>query len=396
MKSFTKLLICIVVGAFAENAMAQCTEGYTYYGHGGLGWQPNNWFKVIDLDAATLTDAKYPKTGAVDGKSDNLDYGTNTTKAPVGSGTIETPLLDFVGGEFVPSGYTYSIKYHNCVFAPEHNGSAYTKVEDYGETPSGAINSCTINNNTSYITNTYSKKGFIELSRQGSTEEEGSKHGYIQMDGLRAIDKIQWSYSSTSWKRGVMVEVKWGPDEEWEILRSLPSDVGSAQATGGSGYAMFAEQGYEFEESFDMPEDVENEYSIRWRIWDGDETTWKEEYEMGETSTPGYFYKTVNPYGTWQVVRIHQIRVFAGVDGSTFANFTSNISDNTADGFDIFQRGNEICSTIESAIEIYTIDGTLIKQAEGKNVNVAELGKGIYLVKAKAQNGTVKTSKIAL
>ncbi len=397
MRSFTKLLLFSLTVIFANSVYAQCDPSvFTYYGHTNASWEPSEYYQIIDMDAATLTDPTlYPRTGAEDGTFDNSNYGQGTVKAPVGSGEIVTPLYDYDEGSdsYIPSGKTYSIKYWNCVFAPDHYGSAYTKLNEYGTEPSGKDNGCTKNDNTVLVGNVFNKKGFIELSRQSSTEAEGSKHGGIQLDGLRGIEKIQWSYSSTSWKRGVMCEVKWG-DGDWQIRRSIPSGVGGGGASAVDGYATFSEQGYEFEEVFNLGEDFDREFSIRFRIWDGDTITWKDAYDNGEKPA-GYFYTKVDPYGEPQVVRIHQIKVFSGMQGSDFANYT-NISNNQADNFSISKIGNAISLSEEGNVEIYTIDGKLVKTVTGKEINISDLNKGIYVVKAKSLSGIVKNTKIAL
>ena len=243
----TKSMVCsaIAIIGFSAITKAQCPN-FTYYPiNQAIGWNSSEYYKVIDLDAATLTDAaKYPRTGAIDGQDDNVDYEQNILKSPTGDGNITVPLYNPAEekGQYVPSGYNYDIKFVRCVFAPDHYTSALTK-DDNGMLPSGNTNACTINDNTCLVGNVYGKQGFIELSRQAASagEPANSKCGYIQLDNLYGVERIQWSYSSTSWKRGVICEIRLGGEgAEWLPQRIIPSETNA--------YATFSEQGYEFEE----------------------------------------------------------------------------------------------------------------------------------------------------
>ena len=81
----TKSMVCsaIAIIGFSAITKAQCPN-FTYYPiNQAIGWNSSEYYKVIDLDAATLTDAaKYPRTGAIDGQDDNVDYEQNILKSP--------------------------------------------------------------------------------------------------------------------------------------------------------------------------------------------------------------------------------------------------------------------------------------------------------------------------
>ncbi len=393
----TKLMICAAVAliGFASVANAQCPN-YTYYPKSQKsGWNSSEWYKVIDLDAATLTDAtKYPRTGALDGLDDNVDFSTNTLLAPTGDGTITVPLYDTdASGNSYPSGQNYDIKFVRCVFAPEHYTSAYTKIEDYGTLPAGKDDPCTINDNSCLVGNVYGKQGFIELSRQAAGEGEplSAKCGYLQLDNLYGVERIQWSYSSTSWKRGVICEVRMGgEDAEWTKMRVIPSDTYR--------YATFAEQGYEFEESIGLTgEDDQNiPLSIRFRIFDCDTLTWAHEYNLDPSQrSEEYYYARPSAL---QVVRIHQIKVFSALQGSEMAlKNPLSIGENKFDNsFVIRKVGSDICASKECVMEIYTIDGKQVKRGKGAQMDISDVSKGIYVVKATRPDGEVKNIKISI
>lgn len=400
MRFSTKLFACvmIILTSFSIKIFAQCASGVNYYPSSDAfsGWASSNYPMIFDLDAATLTDASYPKTAAVDGEDENFDYNNSKQpKNPVGSGVIPVTLYDYdESGTQHDSGKKYYVKYYNCVFAPEHHTSAYVKLQK-GKTEdvsgcgrNDTSGGCEKNDNSVFKRNVFSKQGFIELNRQASTEVEGSKHGYIQLDGLRGVEKIQWSFSSTAWKRGVSCEVRYGEDPDWYPLRTLPSAV--------KGYCTFGDQGYEFEESLNLIGEDEREMnvSIRFRIWDGDETTWEDELDYpANERNPGFYYLAVDPYSIQQVVRIHQIRVYSCFNGS---ELSTGIDNNDLSAFYIYKSDNSVYATMDSNIEIYTIDGQLAKQGLGKQIDVTNLSKGIYVVRATSLNGVVKNTKISL
>ncbi|MEG1587310.1 MAG: T9SS C-terminal target domain-containing protein, partial [Bacteroidales bacterium] len=210
MKNFTRVSAVLLMASAGISASAQdCT-----YKTPNSGWTPSEWYKVIHIDAAKLTDAALPKSSVSDGKFNavELDYGT---------GSFETPILDGLNNLEIGKGFP--VNFYMCTFAPTHYGSAYTKVEEYGEEPSGKNHPCSKNDNTVLPVSTYSKQGFIELSRlPGNAEAQISKHGYLQIDNLYQVDRIQWSFSSTSWGRGVKMEIKWPGEEEWTEQRWVP------------------------------------------------------------------------------------------------------------------------------------------------------------------------------
>lgn len=392
----TKSIICgaISIMGFSAGAVAQCPN-FTYYPIAQTsGWASSDYYEVINLDAATLTDAtKYPRTGAIDGKDDNVDFGPNTLRAPTGDGNITVPLYDPKGDtDYEPSGYTYDIKFVRCVFAPDHYTSALTK-DDLGELPSGKDNACTINDNTCLIGNVYEKQGFIELSRQAASAGEpiSSKCGYIQLDNLYGVDRVQWSYSSTSWKRGVICEIRYGgEDMEWMPQRIIPSDT--------QNYATFSEQGYEFEEIIRATGNGDEEIpiSLRFRPFDCDTLTWAHEYNLDpKDRSAEYYYARPSAL---QPVRIHQIKVFSIFTGSEIAQKIQSTGMNNVNDERFFVRkeGSEIQASEECLMELYTIAGTQIRSSKGIKMGISDLDKGIYIVKAICSDGTVKNTKISL
>lgn len=387
-RTFTKLFIAAIAMSFAMSVAAQDCVYYTDMTY----WEASDWYKVIDFKASECTDASvYPMTGAEDGKSDNLNYGQSTTKAPLGSGVIATPLYTTTDGvSYTPSGCTWPIKYHNCVFAPTHNTSAYCKLIDWGMNPSGS-SPCYVNDNTVYTSKVYDMVGFVELNRDAAVE---GGFGYMQIDDLYKVDKIQWAFSSTSWKRGVKMDISYESDSEgakiWEPLRWLPSDCLSGP------YTAFSEQGYELEETFDVEDDAP--FSIRIRIWDGDTVSFKPRTyyeEIGDSVTlDKHFYQVPNDTtGCYQVARIHSFTVYAGVDGATYCTSSPIFEDGNnliLRKFDQEIRASKECSKIE----VFDLGGKPVLKGQGSDLNIGSLNFGqYYIVRAMAKDGSVKSLK---
>lgn len=382
MKNVTKLLLVSVMTAYSMGTFAQCEEYYATTT--GITWGESGWYEILNIDAEELTDPSLPKFSGEDGMSNALD-------TDFGTGTFETPIL----GDNGPTGKTWPVKYHMCAFAPTMYNSAYTKIEEWGVEASGNSNACSKNDNTVYNNILYSKPGFIELSRLAASVDapEVSRHGYIEINNIPAVERVQWGFSSTAWGRGVKLDVKYG-DGEWQELRSEVSDLKTV--AGWYNYTTFSEQGYTFEEILNLEEDPETLVSLRWRIWDGTDgdgiITGEFNPETGDYDK--MWYKPIDPLGQWQTVRIHQIKIFSGVNGDELE--PTGINSENADAFYITRNGNELSLTSDANIEIYSVGGNVVSQVYGNKISLEGLAKGIYVVKATADNGVVKNMKIAL
>ena len=64
--------------------------------------------------------------------------------------------------------------------------------------------------------------------------------------------------------------------------------------------------------------------------------------------------------------------------------------------FYITRSGDELSLTANANIEIYSVGGNVVKQEYGNGISLAGLPKGVYVVKATADNGVVKNMKVAL
>ncbi len=390
MKKITLLTLFFVITIAANITRAQCV--YYEYDFASKAyvsvpdvpkWTNSAWYKIIDLDFEKVTDETLPQHNGADGRATTSNWGTGFFQTPVY--TLDEQLNS------VPTGLMWPVKYYLCAFAPNFYGSAYDKVVNNGLNPSsGALVECYANNNTIAPQDIWSKKGFIELSRQsGSTF---SKHGYIQIDSIPACERIQWSFSSTAWKRGFKADINYNDGKGWIPLRWVPSNI--ANSLGG-----LSERGYEYEEMIGLEADPSAIISFRVRIWDGDSI------HANPTKAEPIPFTTVNsPLGQQQVARVHQIKVYAGsvpevapkggvpeslyilsgVKNVEFNGITSRL-----------QHKNIIISETVPA-SIYSIEGKEMFKGITDRIDVSNYNKGVYVLKTTNLNGLTNSKKIIL
>ncbi len=389
MKKITLLTLFFAIAIVANYTKAQClyyeydftTKSYVAVTDGPK-WTNSAWYKIIDIDFEKVTDATLPQHNGADGRATTSNWG---------SGFFKTPIYTFDDQlNSVPTGLMWPVKYYLCAFAPNFYGSAYEKIVNNGLTASGNNITCYMNDNSYLPSDIYSKKGFIELSRQAGTTF--SKHGYIEIDSIPACERIQWSFSSTAWKRGFKADINYHDGKGWIPLRWVPSDV--ANSLGG-----LTERGYMYEEMIGLESDPSALISFRVRIWDGDSI------HVNPTKTDGSKFSTVNtPLNQKQVARVHQIKVFSGlvpevaptggvpeslyivsgVKNVEFNGITSRLQNKTI----------IISETVPAAI--YSMEGKEIYRGVTDRIDVSNFNKGVYILKTTNLSGLVNSKKIVL
>ncbi|HET7733488.1 MAG TPA: T9SS type A sorting domain-containing protein, partial [Paludibacter sp.] len=288
----------------------------------------------------------------------------------------------------------WPVNYKMAAFAPTMYNSAYTKVNVLGTVPSGggATVACTLNDNSVKPSGIWSKPGFIELSRLQSLvlNTPPSRHGYIEIDSLPQVERIQWSYSSTSWKRGVKADINYNDGNGWQPLRWLASDYSAWEAS-------FSEQGYQFEEMINKQDDPNSFVSVRFRIWDGDSIHYKVNANDLSLQTTTYT-ATMTPLAQKQTVRIHQIKVFSNIIPTVAPGpkIISGVRNVNADVIKIYKSGNNIVLGEEANVELYTVEGKKIFKGLTKQIDVSGFSKGIYIIKAVANDGKIQNKKIII
>lgn len=389
MKKISLLTLFFAIAIVANYTKAQClyyeydftTKSYVAVTDGPK-WTNSAWYKIIDIDFEKVTDATLPQHNGADGRATTSNWG---------SGFFKTPIYTFDDQlNSVPTGLMWPVKYYLCAFAPNFYGSAYEKIVNNGLTASGNNITCYMNDNSYLPSDIYSKKGFIELSRQAGTTF--SKHGYIEIDSIPACERIQWSFSSTAWKRGFKADINYHDGKGWIPLRWVPSDV--ADSLGG-----LTERGYMYEEMIGLESDPSALISFRVRIWDGDSI------HVNPTKTDGSKFSTVNtPLNQKQVARVHQIKVFSGlvpevaptggvpeslyivsgVKNVEFNGITSRLQNKTI----------IISETVPAAI--YSMEGKEIYRGVTDRIDVSNFNKGVYVLKTTNLSGLVNSKKIVL
>jgi hypothetical protein len=381
MKHITKFIALAFFVSLSASTFAQDCGG-NYYITRNVGWTSSEYYKIIDIDAATLTDAALPKSSAANGS-------LNAVEADFNSGVFKSPILTTADGiTYTPTDVLWPINYYMAAFAPTLYNSAYSKVQN-GATPSGGGTTvaCTLNDNSIAKSAIWDKPGFIELSRLGSAvlNVGPSRHGYLEIDNLPSVERIQWSYSSTSIKRGVKCDINYNDGTGWKPQRWIASDYSNWEGT-------FAEQGYQFEEKISKQDDPTSKVSIRFRIWDGDSINFKVNANDLSLQTVPYT-ATMTPLAQKQTVRIHQIKVYSGVVPTEVPSAVASVMN---DIFKIHLSNQNIILSTEANVELFSIDGKKVFNGYTKQVDVSNLNRGIYIIRAIGNDGKIQNKKIVI
>lgn len=226
----------------------------------------------------------------------------------------------------------YPVLFHNCTFANKNSAggfggatAAFSRQYYVGEKPSGnsasTYNNWTVAGHKNYLednivyTNgkpTKGEAGFVQMCRDAAQTINGvntSMHGWMEIDHIPYVERIQWSWSSTSWGRGIKCDIKIG-DGEWKPLVWMGSDKHK------QGFTVFSDQGY-FMENIINAEDV----SLRWRVWDGERAV-----NPTQTKPDGsiVFASPENPMGMVQATRVHKIQIFGNEITAEQAEYAKN------------------------------------------------------------------------
>lgn len=374
----TTLLLALALTCFWGISKAQTPEvcsadGTKVYYTTNAGWSVSEWYKIIDIDAELLGNSGIIAHNGVDGSVRTTVYNSGTFTTPVYKWNDGTKAYDL-------SGKTWPVKYYLAALSTTFYTSARTKVDAGTATSSSFTDVCYGNKNEVKQSPIWNKKGFIELSRQASevANTAPSRHGYIEINDLPQVERVQWSFSSLAWKRGVKLDIKYN-DGPWEPLHWEANNI--------NGIVPFGEQGYEFEEIIGKQEDANSKISLRWRIWDGDSIHIRPDRTTGET------YTTVNtPYAQQQDVRIHQIRIFSGVDAPEAPSAVKKV---VADAIKIRLANGQLILSEMASVDIFGYDGRKLFSGKGDKFDMTGFSKGLYIVKAAGNSGTTQ-KKIVL
>ncbi len=316
MKTFFKSLTAITLGLTPlaaaaaiegsldpESVVEQWSDDSTYpmifnINFSDTSW-PDTWTKETGRDCPEWTDGGY--VNAI------LDTRVNP------DGTVEYPVV-----------------FHNCVFANKksYNGfagatAAFSRQYYLGEKATGNapyINNWQAPGHTAYLEDnitldaknrpTYGEAGFVQMCRNAAINDaEGnpvSLHGWMEIDHIPYVDRVQWSWSSTSWGRGIKCDYKIA-DGDWKPLVWMGSERQK------QGWTSFSDQGYFMENIVDA-----YDVSLRWRVWDGEDFD-----NPVQTDATGAcpFNVSIDPMAQRQAPRVHKIRIFGSEISAQQADF---------------------------------------------------------------------------
>lgn len=266
--------------------------------------------KIIDIN---FSDTSWPNTWGNSGSGrDCPEYDSGVYVNAV----LSTPVL---GAE----GVKYPLLFHNCVFATtaSNNGFAAATAAFARQYYEGQ--KATTNNDwkqpghTVYLEDniTYSngkpvkgEAGFVQMCRNKSVDGATSLHGWVEIDHIPYVERIQWSWSATSWGRGIKCDIKVG-DGDWTPLVWMGSEKHKM------GFTVFSDQGYFMENVIDK-----KDVSLRWRVWDGDGKAGADD----QVQKADFAWQTIDPLAERQAPRLHKLRIFGDVITAEQAEYAKN------------------------------------------------------------------------
>lgn len=297
-KNLMKGICCLLCASVSYGAMAQKAT----YDPASVVAEWSSEAKTTLIVDVNFSDATMPDTWTGETGRDCPSYSDG--------GYVNTILeVPVVGADSWP------MLFHNCTFANKesYNGfagatAAFCRQYYLGEgvTGSGTYpnnwsvegHKVYLEDNITYGSNgkpNYGEAGFVQMCRDASQDGKTSMHGWVQIDHLPYVEKVQWSWSSTSWGRGIKCDYKIG-DGAWKPLVWMGSNRHK------NGYTSYSDQGYLMENVIEA-EDV----SLRWRVWDGDDATTLVQTKEDGTSV---FGAAISPLGGQQAPRVHKIKIY--------------------------------------------------------------------------------------
>lgn len=268
--------------------------------------------KIIDIN---FSDTSWPDTWPVTWSAVGgvVPSGSGKHCPEYDSGRYVNAILEVpaVGSE----GVTWPVMFHNCTFATKaSNGgkagttAAFARLYYEGEKASGnsadRMNNWTVPGHTIYLEDNieydsrnrpiYGEAGFVQFCRNASIDKVTSLHGWMEIDHIPYVERVQWSWSNTSWGRGIKCDIRIG-DGEWKPLVWMGSEKQK------QGWTVFSDQGYFMENIIDA-----RDVSLRWRIWDGDGKQGSED----QVQTAPFDWQAIDPLAQRQAARVHKIKIF--------------------------------------------------------------------------------------
>ncbi len=297
----------------------------------------------------------------------------------------------------------YPVLFHHCTFATKKSSggfagatAAFCRQYYLGEpaepkslNDASKKNNWTVPGHTKYLedniryddkgTPIYGEAGFVQMCRDAyyfnkETRKREYRHGWMEIDHIPYVERVQWSWSSTSAFRGIKCDIKIG-DGDWKPLVWMGSDDQNKE------YTAFSDQGY-FMENVINASDV----SLRWRVWDGDNSS-----TLVQVKEDGTSVFNVRPDSTVQrqAPRVHKIQIFGNeitAEQAAFAKANPLKDVGTLTDLSGIMGGNETPAPDDNAeVVAYTVakDGSGDYTTVQSAIDAVKAGqRGIIYIKA--------------
>lgn len=351
-----------------------------------------NFPKILALGAAALLPAAaivaqstdpasvVEKWSDVTASTKIIDINFTDTSWPASfQGTTGRDCPDFASGGYVnaiidvpattASGSTgYPVLFHNCTFATKAvNGglaastAAFARQYYVGEKATNYNDwkqpghTTYLEDNITYGSNgkpTYGEAGFVQMCRDAAATVDGKKvsmHGWMEIDHIPYVDRIQWSWSSTSWGRGIKCDIKIG-DADWKPLVWMGSERQK------QGWTVYSDQGYFMENEINA-----SDVSLRWRVWDGEDM---DNPVQGDGNGGTVFNQAIDPMAQRQAPRVHKLKIYGNpVTADDAAYARANQIGEVGELSDLSEFGygkDEPAPDEDAPVALYTVaqDGT--------------------------------------
>lgn len=348
--------------------------------------------KIIDIN---FTDSRWPASWQGNSGVDCPSYS---------DGGYVNAILDVQANP--AADVDYPVLFHNCTFANKgcknkmvYATAAFSRIYHLMDKATGnsttTMNNWTVPGHTVYLEDNiatgsdgkplagpdaYGEAGFVQMCRDAATTVGGrqtSMHGWMEIDHVPYIERVQWSWSSTSWGRGIKCDIKIG-DGDWKPLVWMGSERQK------QGCTVFSDQGYFMENVIDA-----HDVSLRWRVWDGEDL---DNPVQGDCNGGTVFTQAIDPMAQRQAPRVHKVRIYGNPVTAADAAFArANPVGDVGELSDLseFGGGSTVAAPdAEAPVVVYTVakdgsaDYTSIQSAidavEAGYRGIIHIAPGIY------------------
>lgn len=405
MKMKNIICFCIIaVGLMmGNNVSAQTMKADGTYDPDCVVEQFSDWSsynKIIDINFSDQKTWKNTWQGETSRDCPAIDL-TSEKRGGYVNAIIDVPTTSpnpSAGGEV-----KYPVLFYNATFSPKGTTAAFARQFMLGEDAAGKNkgfpNDWTVTGHKVMLEDnvvkdakgypTAGEAGFVQLCRDkaaGSSAVKVKENlGWMEIDHIPHVDRIQWSWSSTSAGRGIKCDYKVG-DGKWEPLCWMGSEGIDGK------YTAFSDQGYFIENEINA-----DDVSFRWYVWDGER--WITDGDRVQDPDRKVFNATTRNIMDWyQAPRVHKIKIYGASITAEQADFARNNMINnpgTLTDLSVFDSDDEDdpnAPDADAPVKFYVVakDGTGYFTDVQSAVNAVKDGeRGIIYIRKGEYNGQV-------